>query len=115
MPGVTDHYQLSVAASSEQEAKRLAQLVVSQRLAACAQVLGPITSTYWWEGRVESAEEWLCLVKTAADRVDAAIAAVRAAHSYDTPEIVALPIAAGDRDYLAWVTYETRPGGLGEL
>jgi periplasmic divalent cation tolerance protein len=112
---VTDHYQLSVTASSEQEAKRLAQLVVSQRLAACAQVLGPMTSTYWWNGRVESADEWLCLVKTAGDRVDAAIAAVRAAHSNHTPEIIAVPIATGDQDYLVWVTSETRPASSGEL
>jgi periplasmic divalent cation tolerance protein len=111
---VTDLYQLSVTASSEQEAKRLAQLAVSQRLAACAQVVGPIVSTYWWHGRVESADEWLCLMKTAGDRVDAAIAAVRAAHSYDTPEILAVPIAAGDRDYLAWVLHETRPASPGE-
>lgn len=111
---MTDHYQLSVTAPSEQEAKRLAQLVVSQRLAACAQVLGPIISTYWWHGRIEAADEWLCLAKTAGDRLDAAMAAVRAAHSNQTPEIIAVPIDAGDQEYLAWVTRETRPISIGE-
>jgi len=108
---VADHYQLNVTASSEEEAKRLTQLAVSQRLAACAQIHGPITSTYWWRGRIELADEWMCVLKTSADRLDELIVALRQAHSSETPEIIAVPIEAGDADYLAWLTEETAPDG----
>lgn len=108
---MTAHYQLNVTASSDEEAKRLAQLAVSQRLAACAQVSGPITSTYWWRGRVESADEWMCVLKTTADRLEELIVELRRAHSSEVPEIVAFPIQRGDADYLAWLADETAPEG----
>jgi periplasmic divalent cation tolerance protein len=106
---VAEVCQVSVTASSEEEASRLGAMAVEARLAACAQVSGPIASTYRWEGAVASAREWLCVLKTTAALVPALAAAVRAAHSYDTPEIVALPVVGGDDRYLAWVQAETRP------
>jgi periplasmic divalent cation tolerance protein len=104
---VARHFQVNVTTASSEQAQALAQLAVEQRLAACAQVSGPISSTYWWEGRVASSEEWLCVLKTSAARLPALLAAVREAHPYDTPEIVATPIAEGDPDYLAWLDAET--------
>jgi periplasmic divalent cation tolerance protein len=103
----TDACQVSVACVSQTEANRIAGHLVEQRLAACAQVVGPVTSTYRWQGAVETAAEWLCLVKTRQAIVDDVIAAVRSVHSYDTPEIIATPIVAGDADYLAWIDAET--------
>jgi periplasmic divalent cation tolerance protein len=82
---------------------------VEERLAACAQVLGPLTSTYRWQGAVETADEWYCHLKTTAERWPALEARLRALHPYDVPEIIALPIAAGSRAYLDWITAETRP------
>jgi len=83
--------------------------MVQRRLAACAHVGSPITSTYWWKGGLEeSVPEWPVVLKTTGDRMAALIEAVRAAHPYDTPEIVATRIEAGDPDYLAWVEAETR-------
>jgi periplasmic divalent cation tolerance protein len=103
------HYQVSVTAPSAEEANALGRMVVESRLAECAQISGPIVSTYRWEGEVTQASEWLCTMKTATDRLDALMAATRAAHSYQVPEIVATPITAGDPAYLAWIDESTRP------
>lgn len=108
---MAEHYQVNVTAASADQAEALARLVVERRLAACAQVSGPISSTYWWEGRVASSEEWLCVLKTSAARLPALLGAVREAHPYDTPEIVATAITEGDPDYLAWLDAETAGEG----
>ena len=76
---------------------------MEERLAACAQVAGPIRSTYRWQGRVETAEEWHCHLKTSADRAPDLIARIRGLHPYDVPEIIAVPIVGGDPEYLRWV------------
>jgi periplasmic divalent cation tolerance protein len=99
--------QVSTTIDSESEARRLAQLAVESRLAACGQVLSPITSVYWWEGKVETAEEWMVLLKTTASRVEQLIERLRAEHSYDTPEIIAVPIVSGNPAYLDWIATET--------
>ena len=95
--------QVQTAAGSKEEADRLASALLERRLAACVQVLGPMESRYWWEGRLESATEWLCLAKTTADRADDVVDAVRDAHSYDTPEVLVTPIGGGNDRYLRWV------------
>lgn len=101
------YVQVSTTTDSRDDAKRLAREVVERRLAACAQVLGPIDSVYWWQGAVESAAEWLCLMKTTSVRLDALIAHLRAGHGYENPEITAVPISAGSADYLDWISQET--------
>lgn len=98
---------VQVTAASADEAGALGRRAVEHRLAACAQVSGPVTSTYWWQGAVTSATEWVCTLKTVADRVDELASVLRAAHSYEVPEIVVMPVVAGDPDYLAWVEAET--------
>ncbi|HEX4812039.1 MAG TPA: divalent-cation tolerance protein CutA [Nonomuraea sp.] len=107
---MTDYIEVHVTAADRGEAASICRAVVERRLAACAQALGPITSTYWWEGKVEEAEEWLVLLKTTADLFDELAASVREVHSYDVPEIIAVPVRAGSADYLAWVTRETGSG-----
>jgi periplasmic divalent cation tolerance protein len=87
----------------------LGRASVEARLAACAQVAGPIASTYWWEGGIERAEEWLVLLKTPAVRYQELAAFLAERHSYDEPEIVALPIATGAPGYLSWISEETVP------
>jgi periplasmic divalent cation tolerance protein len=94
---------------SRAEAVELAQGAVEARLAACAQVAGPITSTYWWEGDIERAEEWLLMLKLPADRYDDLFEFLVERHSYDEPEIVATSIVSGSTSYLDWITQETRP------
>ncbi|MEM6447929.1 MAG: divalent-cation tolerance protein CutA [Cyanobacteria bacterium P01_D01_bin.123] len=89
--------------SSREEGDRLAGILVEQRLAACVQVVGPISSTYRWEGEVQVAEEWQCQIKTRAEIFNVLKESIRKHHSYDTPEIVAMPIALGSADYLTWI------------
>lgn len=100
--------QVQTAVGSRADADRIAAALVAGRLAACVQVLAPMTSTYRWQGAVETAEEWLLLVKTTADRYPAVEAAIRSLHPYDEPEIVALPIVAGSTGYLGWIEAEVR-------
>jgi len=93
-----------VTCKSSAEARRIARAMVTSRLAACANVLpGKIESTYRWKGRVERARETLLLLKTTRRRWPKLRDAIRRAHSYDVPEIVALPIAAGLDKYLEWI------------
>ena len=106
---MTGRFQVSVTAPDAGEAGRLGAMAVESRLAACAQVAGPITSTYWWSGAITSATEWVCVLKTTEAMVTPLVAALRAAHSYDVPEIIATPIVAGDADYLDWIGAEVRP------
>lgn len=91
------------------EAENIARSVIASRLAACAQVSGPITSFYRWEGAVQSDEEWTVVMKTAGDRLTALTAHLIDAHSYDVPEIIAVPIEGGNPGYLDWLVDETRP------
>ena len=88
---------------SGKQAQELSQRLVERSLAACVQVLGPISSTYWWKNKVEAAQEWLCLVKTREDLYPEVEAAIGEIHPYEVPEIVALPIILGSRSYLSWL------------
>lgn len=80
---------------------------VEARLAACAQVGGPISSSYWWQGRVEDAQEWTLTLKTAADRADALVEHLVAAHPYEVPEVLVTPVTGGHPGYLTWLRRET--------
>jgi periplasmic divalent cation tolerance protein len=105
---MADYLQVHTTTGSEAEAERISAALIERRLAACVQVLGPIASRYRWQGEVETAEEWLCLAKTEASRYPELEAAIRELHSYDEPEIVATPIAAGSAGYLAWISHSVR-------
>jgi len=99
--------QVVTTTDSREDADRLARSAVEGRLAACGQVVGPVTSTYWWEGAVQTATEWQCVLKTTAARFEELRAHLEREHSYDTPEIVATPIVAGAASYLDWIQRET--------
>ena len=100
--------QVQTTTDSRAEAVELARAAVGLRLAACAQVSGPLASTYWWEDSVERAEEWLLTLKLPAAGFQALAEFITRRHSYDEPEIVALPIIAGSEPYLSWIEEETR-------
>lgn len=101
--------QVQVSIDDEELAHVLARRLLDERLVACAQVLGPMTSHYRWQGMVETAREWLVVLKTEADRADALVAELSRVHPAENPEILVLPVAGGAPDYLAWVRAETRP------
>jgi periplasmic divalent cation tolerance protein len=92
-----------VTCSSRAEAQKVAKAVLMKKLAACVNIVSGLESHYWWHGKLESAREWLLLIKTTRGRTSAVTSTVKAAHSYDVPEIVFLPIVAGERRYLGWL------------
>ena len=96
-----------VTASSEEEAEKIASLLLEQRKAACVNVVPRVSSRFWWQGRLDSAQESLLIIKTRAALVPELTDIVKKAHSYSVPEIVALPVVAGNKDYLDWVDRET--------
>lgn len=94
--------QVTTTLPGREAADRLADELVRARLAACAHVVGPVASTYRWAGGVERAEEWYCHFKTTRARLGALADAIRARHSYELPEIVAVSLD-GSEDYLRWI------------
>ena len=104
----SEHVIVASTTDSEERASALAAGAIEARLAACAQVVGPITSVYRWEGAVQTDPEWRVEFKTAADRVAALTEHIKANHTYDVPEVIATPINGGSAEYLAWLIDETR-------
>jgi periplasmic divalent cation tolerance protein len=102
---MTDKIVVLVTCGSAKEARKIARAVVEQRMAACTNIVAtPVQSVYRWKGRVESAKEFLLIIKTTQARFAKLKAEVKRLHSYDVPEIIALPIAAGGIDYLNWIS-----------
>ena len=89
------------------EAERAGRAIVERRLAACVNILPGMISHYWWEGKIERAEEVVMLVKTRGALAEAVGDAVKEQHSYTTPAIMTLPVESVDPDYHAWITKET--------
>jgi periplasmic divalent cation tolerance protein len=101
---MAEYVQVLTTVSSEEEATRIGDALLEQRLAACLQTIGPITSRYRWQGEIEQASEWQLLVKTEAALYKEVEAAIRTVHSYEEPEILAIPILAGSQGYLDWIS-----------
>jgi periplasmic divalent cation tolerance protein len=99
--------QVTTAVSSREEAERIAAALVERRLAACVQIVGPVRSVYRWKGAVEQADEWLCIIKTVGPQYGDVEAAICELHSYECPEVIATPVAAGSAAYLEWLAAET--------
>ena len=95
-----------MTAANREEANQIAELLVSARLAACVQILPEIESVYRWQGEVKREQEILLLAKATRARFDEIESKVRAMHSYETPEIIALPITAASEPYLNWLLDE---------
>jgi periplasmic divalent cation tolerance protein len=106
-----DFIQVVTTTEHREDAEQIARLLVERRLAACAQVTGPITSIYRWHGQIETAGEWQCWAKSRRDLYDQIEQAIRQIHPYEVPEILAVPILTGNADYLAWLENEVRRSG----
>lgn len=101
------YIQVSTTTETKEQAQSIAQHLVDEKLAACVQIMGPITSTYRWKGKIENSAEWLCLIKTQESLYKKVEKAIISLHSYETPEIVAVPIVKGSKEYLRWLAKET--------
>jgi len=100
---MSEYIQVVTTLPSEEQANHMVEHLVREHLAACAQISGPIASTYRWQGLIESAEEWVVVAKTRLDRYEAIEAAVRKLHPYQVPEITALPMVAISQSYREWI------------
>jgi periplasmic divalent cation tolerance protein len=100
---MTDKRIVLSTAGSEDEARKIARHLVENRLAACVNIVPQMESIYRWQGKVESSQEWLLLIKTTADRFPAVCDAVNELHSYELPECIAISIEDGSAAYLEWI------------
>lgn len=100
---MTDKRVVLTTTGSKEEAQKIASKLVERQLAACVNVVGPIASTYRWKEKVETAEEYLVLIKTSSEIFEAVREAIVELHSYELPEIISLPIDSGSDEYLDWI------------
>jgi periplasmic divalent cation tolerance protein len=100
--------QITTTTGAREDAERIAAELVSRRLAACVQVGGPIQSTFRWQDKMETTEEWICLVKTERGQIAAIERLLAELHPYEVPELIAVPIVAGGAAYLKWMESELR-------
>ncbi len=100
---MTDKLLVLTTAGSEEDAREIAHALVERRLAACVNIVPRIHSVYRWQGKVESADEWLLIIKTTKGREEQVTSAIKELHSYEMPECVVIGIEAGSKEYLDWV------------
>ncbi|MBE0431534.1 MAG: divalent-cation tolerance protein CutA [Dehalococcoidia bacterium] len=98
-----DRIVVLITAGSDEEAREITRLLLTEKKAACVNILPGVDSLFWWQGEVDSARESLMVVKTRAALFPEIVELVKRAHSYEVPEIIALPIIAGSEDYLKWL------------
>jgi len=99
---------LFITTADTEEAQRIADLLVKERKAACVNIVPGVSSLFWWQDKIESAEESLLIIKSRASALKQIVKLVKQHHSYDVPEIIALPIIGGNPDYLEWVDKEVK-------
>ena len=95
-----------ITTGTDEEANRLAEVLLKQRRAACVNIVSKVSSRFWWEGHLDSDQESLLIVKAKASLLDEIVALVKEVHTYDVPEVIALPIIGGNPDYLEWIGKE---------
>jgi periplasmic divalent cation tolerance protein len=103
-----NYIQVVTTTEHREDAERIARELVEQRLAACVQILGPITSIYRWRDKIENSQEWQCWTKTRSDLYQLVEQTIRQLHPYEVPEILAIPILTGSASYLDWLDKEVQ-------
>jgi periplasmic divalent cation tolerance protein len=104
----TDNVVVFITTGTEGEARNVADLLLKQRKAACVNIVPRLDSLFWWQGKLDSAQESLLIIKTKASLFSEVVDLVKGIHSYEVPEIIALPIVGGNKDYLRWLDGEVR-------
>ena len=100
---MTEYIQAITTVPSKAVAESIADCLLRERLAACVQTIGPIEGRYWWQGKLETAEEWQCVAKSRLSLFPRLQEAIRRTHPYEVPEILATPLETANADYLAWL------------
>jgi periplasmic divalent cation tolerance protein len=99
----TPYIIVLVTVANKQEGEKISQKLLEEKLIACANIVGPVSSHFHWDGKVEAAEEFLILMKSRMDLFEILCLRVKALHSYEVPEVLALPVIAGSKAYLDWL------------
>jgi len=99
---------LLITTATVEEAQRISKVLLEQRKIACVNIVPKVSSLFWWHDKLDSAEESLLIVKTKASLLNEIVPLVKEIHSYDIPELIALPIIGGNQDYLEWIRKEVR-------
>lgn len=105
---MSDYIQVFTTVEEKDDAQKIIYGALGARLCACAQIVGPITSSYWWQGKIEEAEEFLCILKSRKDLYEELEATIKQNHPYDVPEILAMPVKKGNPDYISWMAAELK-------
>jgi len=105
---MSKHIQVFTTTEKKEDALRIARTLVEKKLAGCVQIVGPVSSIYWWKGRIEEAGEWLCIIKSRGELYEELEKTIRENHPYEVPEIIAMPIVSGSKSYLEWLDKELK-------
>jgi len=105
---LVDHIAVLITVGSDKEAKKIADVLLSERKAACINIIPNVGSLFWWKEQLDSAQESLLIVKTKSALLKDIIETIKELHSYEVPEIIALPIIGGNQDYLQWIDNEVK-------
>ena len=108
MNGNAELVVLFITTATAEEAQRISKVLLEQRKAACVNIVPRVSSLFWWQDKLDSAQENLLIVKTKTSLLNELVRLVKEIHSYDVPEIIALPIVGGNQDYLEWIGKEVR-------
>lgn len=100
------YIQITTTTDKKEVAERIAFRLVEEKIAACVQIVGPITSIYRWKGNIERAEEWQCIIKSREGLYQEIEHVIKSVHPYELPEIIAIPIVVGSGEYLEWLRGE---------
>ena len=104
----TDKIVILVTTDNKEEAGKIADMLVSHRIAACVNIVPEVNSTFWWQGQTDSARELLLIIKSKASLLSQITELIKEVHSYKVPEVIALPIVGGNDDYLDWIDNEVQ-------
>ena len=99
--------QILFTINSKEKANEITKKLLEQRAASCVQIIGPTTSSYWWENRIQQTLEWICLAKSKTENFEKIESIIKSLHPFRVPDIIAMPISIGNRDYLRWIKEET--------
>lgn len=109
---IEKHIQVYTTFKTRKDAERVSDSLLRKRLASCVQIGGPIKSKYWWKNKLKKSNEWFCLVKSRKSLYGKVEREIKKLHPYKNPEIIAMPIVAGSKSYLDWISKETSAKGF---
>ncbi|MEM2941145.1 MAG: divalent-cation tolerance protein CutA [Thermoproteota archaeon] len=101
---MVNYIQVFTCTEKKEDAEKIARTLLERRLAGCIQIIGPVSSLYWWKGKIEEAEEWLCIIKSEKSLYEELEKTIKENHPYAVPEIISIPIITGSKEYLNWLS-----------